>query len=351
MSEYSACGSKQLLVIQIDAAINAGNSGGPCFEAESSDGELQRCVGIAFQVLTGDDAENIGYIIPTEVVDHFLEDFARNGKYTGFGCGGFIYQNLENPGMRTALGMKKDESGVMVTSVNPATPAVAVLQPGDVLMGIDGSIIGSDGKVAFQNVSHMRIDLGYVFSRKFVGDSCKISLLRDKKKQDVDLTLARFNLLAPRDVDAPPQYFIYGGCVFVPLTENWLSHEFGEKFDQDAPIRILKYWVSNHKKSEDHQVVVLAQVLASPLTQGFTDMYYLVLQSCNGVEPRNLAHLVSVVEACKSDYVNFTFEGGQCIVLGSKEVQTHGPGVLRDNMIASDRSNHFLQSKKASEMG
>ena len=48
-----AHGSTELLGIQIDAAINSGNSGGPVF---NSRGE---CVGIAFQSLTG-DAENIG---------------------------------------------------------------------------------------------------------------------------------------------------------------------------------------------------------------------------------------------------------------------------------------------------
>lgn len=30
-----------------------------------------------------DDVENIGYVIPTTVVSHFLDDYERNGKYTG----------------------------------------------------------------------------------------------------------------------------------------------------------------------------------------------------------------------------------------------------------------------------
>lgn len=35
------------------------------------------------QSLKGADAENIGYIIPTTVICHFLSDYERNGKYTG----------------------------------------------------------------------------------------------------------------------------------------------------------------------------------------------------------------------------------------------------------------------------
>ena len=44
---------------QIDAAINSGNSGGPAFNDKG------KCVGIAFQSLKHEDAENIGYVIPT----------------------------------------------------------------------------------------------------------------------------------------------------------------------------------------------------------------------------------------------------------------------------------------------
>ena len=52
-----AHGGIDLLGVQIDAAINSGNSGGPAF---NSKGE---CVGVAFQSLKHDDAENIGYVI------------------------------------------------------------------------------------------------------------------------------------------------------------------------------------------------------------------------------------------------------------------------------------------------
>jgi len=54
-------GSTELLGIQVSAAINSGNSGGPCFNAAGD------CVGVAFQSMAGSDAENIGYVIPTPV--------------------------------------------------------------------------------------------------------------------------------------------------------------------------------------------------------------------------------------------------------------------------------------------
>lgn len=62
---------------QIDAAINSGNSGGPAFNDKG------KCVGIAFQSLKHEDVENIGYVIPTPVIMHFIKDYEKNGTYTG----------------------------------------------------------------------------------------------------------------------------------------------------------------------------------------------------------------------------------------------------------------------------
>jgi len=63
-----------LTALQVDAAINSGNSGGRVLLGD-------HVVGIAFQCLTS--GENIGYIIPVPVINHFLEDLERNGKHTG----------------------------------------------------------------------------------------------------------------------------------------------------------------------------------------------------------------------------------------------------------------------------
>lgn len=67
----------EFLFLQIDAAINSGNSGGPAFNDKGN------CVGIAFQSLKHEDVENIGYVIPTPVIMHFIQDYTKNGSYTG----------------------------------------------------------------------------------------------------------------------------------------------------------------------------------------------------------------------------------------------------------------------------
>ena len=80
-SHYPVLMSLDMIHVQIDAAINSGNSGGPAFNDKG------HCVGIAFQSLKHEDAENIGYVIPTPVIMHFIQDYEKNGAYTGiFTC-------------------------------------------------------------------------------------------------------------------------------------------------------------------------------------------------------------------------------------------------------------------------
>jgi len=87
-SAYSHSEASQHLVVQTDAAINPGNSGGPVLQ----DGKV---VGVAFQGLSS--AENIGYMIPTTVISHFLKD-VEDGTYDGFGRLGIsLFPGLHNP--------------------------------------------------------------------------------------------------------------------------------------------------------------------------------------------------------------------------------------------------------------
>lgn len=93
-------GSTQLLGVQIDAAINSGNSGGPVFD------EVGRLVGVAFQSFAGSDVENVGWVIPTSVIAHFLDDYDRSAKYTGFPMLGVSWQRMESDALKRHMLMQ-----------------------------------------------------------------------------------------------------------------------------------------------------------------------------------------------------------------------------------------------------
>ncbi|MBA2622518.1 MAG: trypsin-like peptidase domain-containing protein, partial [Chthoniobacterales bacterium] len=109
---YTHSSIDQHLAIQISAQINPGNSGGPVMQ----NGKV---VGVAFQGYSGDVAQNVGYMIPTPVIKHFLEDIkdGRYDRYMDLSIGTF---NLLNPAHRHALGVGDDDRGVVVSTVASA---------------------------------------------------------------------------------------------------------------------------------------------------------------------------------------------------------------------------------------
>ena len=71
-----------VLRIQIDAAINSGNSGGPVFD------ESGRVAGVASAVLKR--ASNIGYVAPVVIVELFVNAYTTGGHFPGIGASGLL---------------------------------------------------------------------------------------------------------------------------------------------------------------------------------------------------------------------------------------------------------------------
>lgn len=95
-----APGAMPSLSVQIDAAINAGNSGGPAF----SEIGAGRAVGVASSHLQA--ASGIGFVIPGATVTHFREAYARAGVFTGIADLGIAVQTLENACLRSQLNVR-----------------------------------------------------------------------------------------------------------------------------------------------------------------------------------------------------------------------------------------------------
>ena len=115
------------LIIQVDAAINPGNSGGPVFYNN-------KVIGVAFQGLLFSD--NIGYIIPIPVIQHFLTDIT-DGKYNGYPELGIFFFNARNNGLIKQLGLPEGTEGVVIYKVDPFCSANGLLFPNDILLAID----------------------------------------------------------------------------------------------------------------------------------------------------------------------------------------------------------------------
>ncbi|KAK4441734.1 Protease Do-like 2, chloroplastic [Sesamum alatum] len=326
-----AHGSSELLGIQIDAAINPGNSGGPAFNDQGE------CIGVAFQVYRSDDVENIGYVIPTTVVSHFLEDYERNGKYTGFPCLGVLLQKLENPALRACLNVPTNE-GVLVRKVEPTSQASSALKEGDVIVSFDNVRVGCEGTVPFRSTE--RIAFRYLISQKFTGDIADIGIIRGGQFMKVQVVLNPRVHLVPYHIEGgQPSYLIVAGLVFTPLSEPLIE----EECEDSIGLKLLAKARYSMAKFKGEQIVVLSQVLANEENIGYEDMSNEQVLKLNGTWIRNIHHLAHLVDSCKDKYLVFEFDDNFLVVLERESALAASTSMLKDYGIPSERSPDLLE--------
>ncbi|CAL8470933.1 g10475 [Coccomyxa elongata] len=332
-------GAAELLGVQIDAAINSGNSGGPAFNNRG------QCVGIAFQSLKHEDAENIGYIIPPPVIQHFITDFERNGRYTAFPALGIEWQKMESPFLRNSLGMKEGQKGVYIRRVEPTSPSSAVLSEGDILMSFEGTDIANDGTVPFR--SGERISFSYLISQKYTDEQASVRVLKGGAERTLTVNLRSPHRLIPVHIGGrPPPYFILGGLVFTQVTVPYLRSEYGKEYDFDAPVKLLDAMMHEQALAKGQAVVVLGQVLAADINIGYEDLVNIRVKAVNGVTVSNLRALMEAVEACKDKYLKFHMEYNQLVIMETEAACKATKDILTMHYIPHDRSEDLRSAQK-----
>jgi serine protease Do len=122
--------------LQIDAAVNRGNSGGPTFNAR---GEV---VGVNTAIYSPSGGSvGIGFAIPSEVAKDVIAALKDKGSVSR----GYIGVQIQpvTPEIADSLGLK-DTNGALVAQAQPNTPAaMAGIQSGDVITAVNGTKVDS----------------------------------------------------------------------------------------------------------------------------------------------------------------------------------------------------------------
>ena len=157
-------------LIQMDASVSPGNSGGGLF---NMNGEL---VGIVNAKSSDSDAEGLGFAIPVNDAVKVAQELLENGYVTGRPYLGISYYAVTDAQTAAQLGV--NAYGVYIVEVVKGGPAdKAGLQAGDRIVSMDGS------EVATQS------DLGTLMQNHKAGDTIEITVARGGQMQTVTVTL------------------------------------------------------------------------------------------------------------------------------------------------------------------
>ena len=128
-------------LIQTDAAINAGNSGGPLIDTSGQ--VIAMNTAVAGTSSDGTSSQNIGFAIPIAQVESLLPELQKGGQ-SGNG-GGYLGVDITTltPALRQQYGFTPTTGAVILTVVPGSPAAKAGLVQGDVIVNIAGKPITS----------------------------------------------------------------------------------------------------------------------------------------------------------------------------------------------------------------
>jgi S1-C subfamily serine protease len=326
----------QGLRIQVDAAINPGNSGGPVFAGD-------KMIGLAYSIASS--AQNIGYIIPNEEVELFLQDIT-DGKYDGKPAIFDELQTLENPALRSFLKVEKSVRGMVVQrpiSKDESYP----LKEWDIITRIGNTDIDNQGLVRL--TSDVNVRFQYHVQKFAKNGKVPLTVIREGKPQSIELPVTPRR---PRLVDtldgSYPSYFIYGPMVFSRATwefRSFFNNSAGSlnSFAFNAQPLVTRLADEPNAKRED-LVVVSAPFFPHRLVSGYDNRFGSVVQSINDIPVRSLRHMAELLRDLKTELVVIKFDqqSAESIVLPHAKMLESTEEILSDNGIRFQASTDLI---------
>lgn len=160
--------------IQTDVAVNPGNSGGPLF---NMNGEV---IGINSQIYSRSGGyQGLSFAIPIEVAMNVEKQIVAHGKVQRGRLGVSIQE--VNQSLADTFGLAKP-AGALVASVEKGSPAAkAGLEPGDVILGVDGKAVITAG------------ELPAAIATKQPGEQTRLQIWRKGQNREIDVQVGVFS--------------------------------------------------------------------------------------------------------------------------------------------------------------
>ncbi|MEG2037197.1 MAG: trypsin-like peptidase domain-containing protein, partial [Ruthenibacterium sp.] len=179
-------GSQTMTLLQTNAAVSPGNSGGGLF---NSKGEL---IGIVNAKSSGDNAEGLGFAIPVNTAIKVARELMDNGYVTGRPALGINVLAINDA--QTAAQYNVTRPGVYVMTVNKGSAAEkAGLQAGDLIMSANGEAVTVSANIT------------KVLDACAVGDTVEMQIIREDKVLTISVKLQERSADADRAANSAVQ--------------------------------------------------------------------------------------------------------------------------------------------------
>jgi S1-C subfamily serine protease len=327
------------LRIQIDAAINPGNSGGPAV----ANGKM---IGLAFAHLGA--SENIGYIVPCEEIDLFLQDIA-DGHYDGKPAFFDECQTLENGTLRSFLKLDKSVQGMVVHKPDSKELGYP-LKEWDVITKIGDTKVDDQGMIKIDG--GLRVAFIYLVQKIAKNGNVPLTIVRAGKEMTVDVPVLNYRpTVLPNLQGGYPSYFVYGPMVFSTATTDFVGG-FMRGYSGGSAMGVLSALGSPLIKrvgdkpafEGESLVIVSSPFFPHKLAKGYSNPASQVIKTINGIQIKNLKHLVEVLRDSKDEFITIEYDSrrGETMVFPRAEMAAATDEILSDNGLRSQASADIL---------
>jgi hypothetical protein len=316
------------LLIQISAAVNPGNSGGPALVGG-------KMIGIVVSRVVG--AQNIGSVIPNEEIDYFL-NHQKDGRYVGKPVENsrVMYQSLVNDGLRGMLGIGAEVRGVLARVPEPPEGDYPLKQF-DIVTKIGNYAIDNTGTVLLEN--GLRAPFLYLVPKLARNGTVPFTIRRGGDVLTVAMPVStRDNALIPLYRGEPLSYFIHGPLVFTSAKSDDVGiYAQMNPFVASGPLNTRRF--DNVRFPGEELVVVSAPMFSHRIARGYANPVGNVIRDVNRTPIKNLRHLVETLRGSKEKYLRFRFASDftEVLVFDRLEMERATDEILEDQGIAPAR--------------